>query len=815
MWRPSRSDSRLRARRAKLSAAGLLDPALRVVPLTGRDAELEELHSWCRERPRIQVRCITGAGGAGKSRLAVELAARMRRRGWTCVWPEPDDTPAEVAAACHGRRVLVVVDDAGAHPHLSEQLGVLAAGETRLRVVLLCRTGREWWTRLRWACDLWAGPEPVPTSQVHLAPPQVPAETMVSVAVRAFARYTGRRRTLGTPLPEVREAPGPAPVLDVHTAALVAHLRGGVADVSRGVGALLALERESWTASDEAVAGAMLRGQGPAGLPRRLGELHVARTLAADPAQVRACTAGLDARQAFRVALFALRLDVDDPGVPEAGRLATVLLERVAHALPDDAAVLAQVLRLFGRRPLPRDVAVGLAERLTALVGPYGADGTATPEQADAIATLARALGAPERYDDVPPSPAVAVDAWSELARRDPDRYRAPLLGARTVVAAVMFGKGRYTESLQISEQVAAACRAAPAEERVWTDPVLAGALNGMAVAYDFLGRPEQVEVCHTASVATLRRLVLRDPAAHEAMLALVLANTVGQVELGRATEVIDGLRESVEIRRRLTLRRPGEHEQYLAFALSNLSDAAAQLDRPAEAVAAAREALAIRRRFARQDPVGMRWLVAWSLAGLGSLLSEQGRAAEAAGLEEESVRIRRELADETPQRYRDMLATSCSNLAVTYARLGRFAEALPLEEEAVGLRRELASRVPGRYEEDLARSLSRLGVRLTEVGMPLDAVAPATEAVSMLRDLARSKRPHHQDSLAVALTNLATVLRRLGRAEAATAAVREAFALRDESVEMVARERGLRGTLARTLDVLVDIEEGGAAEAS
>ncbi|MBL0885735.1 DUF3856 domain-containing protein [Myceligenerans indicum] len=846
MWRPPQPDSRLRASRAHVSAAGLLDPALRVVPFTGRDEELDELHTWCRERPRVQVRFVTGTGGVGKSRLALELAARMRRRGWTCVWPEPDDSPDEVAAACRGGRVLVVVDDAAAHPRLAEQLGALRnAGDSRLRVILLGRTGREWWSRLRWACDLWSGAEAVPTSQVHLAPPRVPATTMASVARRAFARRVAvRHKAAGTSpaVPEVREGPEPAPVLDIHAAVLATLLRGGVADVSRGVGALLDLERESWSAPDEDVAGALLRGQepgvghastsasrarspgrprpspmsGPGGLPNRLAELHVARTLAADPARVRACTAGLDVPQAFRVALFALRIDVDDPGVPEAAPLATVLLERVASALPDEPEALAQVLRLFGRRPLPRDVAVGLAQRLAAVVGEYRPGGPfPTPEQADATATLARALGAPETYDDVPPSAQAAVAAWCELAREAPDRYRTPLLEARTVTAGVLFGKGRYSESLQLSDEVAAACRAASAEERVWTDPMLANALNGMAVTYDFLGRPEQVEVCHTASVATLRRLVTRDPAAHEAGLALVLANTVGQVELGRAADVIDGLRESVEIRRRLTLRRPGEHEQYLAFALSNLSDAAAQLDRPAEAVAAAREALAIRRRFALQDPVGMRWLVAWSLAGLGALLSDQGRAAEAAGLEEESVRIRRDLAGETPQRYRDMLATSCSNLALTYGRLGRFAEALPLEEEAVGIRRELAGRVPGRYEEELARSLSRLGVRLTEVGRPLDAVAPATEAVSMLRDLARSKRPHHQDGLAVALTNLATVLRSLGRAEAATAAVREAFALRDENVELVAQERGLRGSPARAMDVLVDIEEGGASTSS
>src|SRR5690606_20176841 len=137
------------------------------------------------------------------------------------------------------------------------------------------------------------GTEPVPTSARHLGPPALPTRTLAAVAARAFARRRiVRNRTASTPIPpEVREGPEPMPVLDVHAAVLAALLHGGAADVSRGVGALLDIERERWDAPDDLVAGAMLRGrsrrsdrttaaptENPS-LPHRIAELHVARTL--------------------------------------------------------------------------------------------------------------------------------------------------------------------------------------------------------------------------------------------------------------------------------------------------------------------------------------------------------------------------------------------------------------------------------------------------------------------------------------------------------------------------------------------------------
>jgi len=61
--------------------AGLLDPRRGLVEFTGRERELDGLLGWCQDgRPR-GVRLVTGPGGVGKTRLSVEVCARLEPAG--------------------------------------------------------------------------------------------------------------------------------------------------------------------------------------------------------------------------------------------------------------------------------------------------------------------------------------------------------------------------------------------------------------------------------------------------------------------------------------------------------------------------------------------------------------------------------------------------------------------------------------------------------------------------------------------------------------------------------------------------------------
>ncbi|WP_460707382.1 tetratricopeptide repeat protein [Myceligenerans halotolerans] len=774
----------------------LLDPALRVVPFSGRDAEMADLTNWAGGSEAVRVRLLTGLGGSGKSRIAVELSARLNRRRWRSVWLDPADDPRDVAAACRGPRVLVVVDDAASFPRLGDQLAALGDTEAgRIRVLLLARTGREWWTRLRWASTLWADAASVPTSIAHAGPPAQSLDRLVRTAAAAFASR------LGTQAPELVAGDLPAdadpPCFgDVHAAVLAVLATddpggaGAVVDVARGPAALLDQERDRWEDTDAAVARALLCGD-RRDLPDRLAELHVARTLTAAPGMTEVCTARITPDEAFEVAMFAFRLDVDTPAVTGAGRLTGALLERVATQLSDGPEHLERILRLFPARPVPAAQAADLASRLVTVVTANAA-GRDTTGQAEALGAWARALEEAGHSDEALDPAERAEAMWRRITRADPLRYRTALWRAMRDLAVVSFGTGRDEEGARLVEETVSAWSSVPEAEAAWSEPELAWGMY----ALELTTAPGSVDAArwyHERAVSLLRGLVGRDPVAYQETLARVQANLLLLVNRGRPGEALEGLRESVSIRRRLARDRPDAFERHLAYSLSNLSHALAGLGKAAEALAAGQEALALRRRALRKaassDRGGapkLRFELAWSLSGVGVLLSEQGRPHEALSLEEEALAIRRELAGEAPGRYREELATSCSNLGVTYSRLGRFGDALRLEHEAVEIRRDLVLRSSvSRHRQHLARSLSNLGVRYSDMGRTEDAVEPTREAVALMRQVARDDRWQHLPDLATVLANLGATFTDLSRAQDAVGPLHEAVgALRDLSRE-------------------------------
>ncbi|MBE1874512.1 tetratricopeptide repeat protein [Myceligenerans pegani] len=822
--------------------AHLLDPARRVVPYSGRDADLAELLAWCREPHAVQLRLTTGLGGVGKTRLAVEAARRLTRSAWRCVWIRPSDDDAAVRAALSSgtrptRRTLVIVDDAASRTDLAALLARLRrTASGKLRVLLLSRTGREWWYRLRWASDLWAGD--VRTSVTHLAPPHDQDEqALVTAAAQAFARGLG---TSAPALTVRRSADRPSP-LDLHAAALVAVADGGPAvpspgeppvlvDPSRALGALLDRERGRWTVEaaraglptddvEDAVAAAMLLGAGsdgtarealrrtapvlatdagvawlrglagPAGdidsaIPRRMAEQHVARRLAATPWLADGWIRGLPAAVAHRAAVLLCSAQIDPPPGPGRAPIDAVL-GRVVDELPPDPAVLGGLLGLLPQHPAPPG---GLMEALTARI--LDLDGTPAA-WADALTHRTRALCALGRHQEALQPAAEAVAAWRVVAAEDPDRYGRCLARSLCGLGTVRDSLGRHAEAHAALTEALAVLRTSPPHEAVWNEPELALVLRAVSATYASLGRYAESDAAALEEVAVLRRLVQRDPVQYEAQLAWALIGGGPAVDRGRPTETLEALTEGLDLWRRLARRYAVDFEPQLAFALSLRSCALAELGRLEEAVAAETEALEMRRHLAAAEPERYDGELALSLARLGAHLSGLGRVQHAYALETEALAARRRLARQNPRAYAYTLASSLSNLGVTCSRLGRFTEALPLEQEAVAIRRDLAAEAPERFDRYLARSLSNLGVRYSDLGEPERAVEPTREAVEILRRLSADEPDRHRPDLASACANLGATYADLGRVAEAAELLRESVTLlRDLASRYPARFR-------------------------
>jgi hypothetical protein len=83
------------------SPAGLLRPDRAVVRFTGRQAELGVLRAWCASEEPRSVRMIVGAGGVGKTRLALAVASEWESRG--AAWRRVDaGQEAQAVAVARG-----------------------------------------------------------------------------------------------------------------------------------------------------------------------------------------------------------------------------------------------------------------------------------------------------------------------------------------------------------------------------------------------------------------------------------------------------------------------------------------------------------------------------------------------------------------------------------------------------------------------------------------------------------------------------------------------------------------------------------------
>ncbi|MGH4024200.1 MAG: trypsin-like peptidase domain-containing protein [Pseudonocardiaceae bacterium] len=120
--------------------SAMLRAEFRVVPYRFRDADVSEVLTWCDSQARLAVSYLDAAGGAGKTRFAIEACLAAQARGWVAgLLPKQDRGGDEVPLPR-----LFVVDyveerDAAA---LADRLSALARSATALapvRVLLLSR----------------------------------------------------------------------------------------------------------------------------------------------------------------------------------------------------------------------------------------------------------------------------------------------------------------------------------------------------------------------------------------------------------------------------------------------------------------------------------------------------------------------------------------------------------------------------------------------------------------------------------------------------------------------------------------------------
>ena len=129
----------------------LLRPERQIIDFIGRRQELADLITWCQDATAGRLRLITGPGGVGKTRLAIELCRRLSTEGWHCfeILDGVEGSALANIRKSQSGQVLVIVDYAETRLELKQFLReVMADDGAALRVLLLARSTGGWWEQL-------------------------------------------------------------------------------------------------------------------------------------------------------------------------------------------------------------------------------------------------------------------------------------------------------------------------------------------------------------------------------------------------------------------------------------------------------------------------------------------------------------------------------------------------------------------------------------------------------------------------------------------------------------------------------------------
>jgi Trypsin-like peptidase domain/Tetratricopeptide repeat len=767
-----------------LSPTTILRPRHAVVDYVGREQLLGELVSWCEREPddgeSTGLWFVTGGGGFGKTRLAVEACREAEARGWTAGLLSTDVTDAKLQALAEWPgRLLIAIDYAEARPDLIRRLAEefsARAPRPPVRIMLLVRrrTSRADLLSLfneRQDDELDALLRQAAVSRLEDADSEVNRLDLFRQAVKDFTPFLGPPPSR-LPSPRLRAHHFARP-LYVLTAAYLAR---AATDTDVDVDAL-----------------------SEAGLLRKLLDEHEAghwdrwnkrRQLALDP---------VDQRTAVAVA---------------------TLLTAQGE---DEALTVARLIPHFDAQPEPRLMAI--ARWLAELYPPPAGNGQIliAPLEPDRLGEVL----AGDELKKHPDLLAAAIDAASDRqltqaltvvgrAAREDEAMKDQLRIVLDDRLSNLFGRGFAAEDYELLNAVIAAMTLSrpvrgaatvadqfPEVLPVWLRPLavavtalavdglrdrddpeslsgLARSLNNLAVHLGEIGQWQRALDTAREATTLYRQFVHDNANAHLPHLAASLGTLARSLNgVGQRQEALETAREAAIRYRQLADNNPGAYLPDLAVSLNNLGNALSDVGLRQEALEITREAAAHSRRLANDNPDAYLPYLAGSLNNLANRLSDVGQRQEALETAREATTRYRQLANNNPGAYLPDLAMSLNNLAGFLGTAGQQQEALEIAREAVTIRRQLADHNPDAYLPDLAMSLSNLANRLGDVGQQQQALETAREAATIRRQLANDNPDAYLPNLAVSLNNLAGFLRTAGQHQEALETAGEAATIR------------------------------------
>ncbi|MER5612737.1 trypsin-like peptidase domain-containing protein [Streptomyces sp. NPDC002215] len=725
------------------SPLSLLRADAEAVAFRGREETLAELLDWCEgSRDNVPIRVLVGPGGQGKTRLARQLAAELRNRGWVAghLRRESDDNARAAAkdlrpltALC--RHTLVVIDYAETQPGRVQDLVEQARRERghRFRVLLLARSAGTWKSASRLA-----------SPQVHELLDAAPLTDLPPLDTTP----EGHTRAFGAAVNDLARALGR--VRDQN------HVRWD--EVARRVPV------PSWPGT---AARAPDRHQPEAALTVQMNALEALLQNGPDP--VNAAGSGPHAllqheeRYWAQSAVVLLGL-----GAHQLPLLKSVVAAAVLCGASDRAEAVATVARVPG---VPADLHAPLARWLSELYpappGRYW--GQLHPDRLAELHASTEVLDAPD-------------DLLLPLFQGGSDNQRIHLLDVLTRAVVGHANAQRSQRAADVLGRLNHVLDVVPVGVRV------------LQACSDALPERSHVLTHFSARIAealNTRYLSLPEPSP-DVLLARAHHNLAHRyAALGRRDAALDAAKDAIALRRHLAEDEPGTHDADLARTYSLYARCLKELEHHRPAADYAKRALRLHERLDHDDPLLHRPDRVRALHTAAGILWDHNRQ-ESNQATEKANELSNWLEQEQPGLHRDLLALSLSDLGVGYWHEGRYPESVRAAERAVSLTRTLAATAPDAHRSALASALNSLAVAYDD-DRAAESVTLLNEAIAYRRFLAADLPDAHNYGLARSLHNLGVIRRGLGDREAGLRALEEAEDIRAQLARVVPDRQNYR----------------------
>lgn len=682
----------------------------------GRQAEVSALWQWLAAENSISAHIITGAGGRGKTRLAVELAAKARAGGWLAGFAGRDAfAPFNSAGSrwAWTQPTLIIVDYVAAKAEaLKIALAALvnhppAQNAPKLRFLLLersCTPESFWWRHLFGGTDHRDGPIADLLDPSHVIPLQgLAEEDRFAVFAEAYELASGK------------SAPDRSAAWDQTLAQLSL---GGEPLFLAMTGLVLA--RQGLTAKDGLTADKLafdLAEQEQkriethwiaAGLPKP----H-ARSLPAHLAAVTTLCGGLE--EAAAHAMIAEESAALHQAIPSGNTDAAYTA--LHQALPGDGGAIAPLLPDILGEALILRAFDRLSDKGSAAL--TRASNRARRAVFETVIRCGR--------DFIIRGNSLPLD-WLKQLHAESEGDLAALIELAATLPL------RTTELREIAAEIALSL--SETAQRLNKPMLHAIALNDLSIRLFNLGRTQDSLKAALLSIEIFD-ICKEKYNINQKYIASALNNVSNILAaLGINDQSLAASERSVEIYRTLFEDNPSIFWFNLAGALNVLSSRRSALQLRKEALEAAEESVKIYNQFDAENSAKFCEQLAGALNNLANRFSECGDNRAALCKAEKSVKLYYMLAALNPDSFRADLAMALLTRSNSFANNDKLRQALEDVFKSVDIHRALVKQNPKAFRVDLTKSLGALARCLNATNQYTEARDAIHEAIVTLSPL-------------------------------------------------------------------------------